>query len=293
MKKIRQSISIAVPRTVVWAAIINDKKYRLWASVFDPSSHFVGGWQQGDAIRFLGADEQGRQLGMAAEIAASEHLKFISIRIHGLVKGEDVDYDSEEARRWAPSYENYYLDAVTDQVTRFTVDTDTNDAYHAEFSELWTKALQKLKEVCENNLAPFASITVAADVQAPLDRVWMCWTAADCVKKWNHASDDWHCPAASNDLRLGGRFIYTMAARDGSVSFDFAGTYTEIIQGQSITSQLDDGRMLKVTFTAIGPGSTQVSERFEAENENALELQRSGWQAILDQFKKEAESSGN
>lgn len=289
MKKIHQSIVIAAPRHVVWAAIINDKKYRIWTQAFGPESHFVGGWQKGETIRFIGATDEGEQMGMMAEIAASDHLRHISIHILGLVKGLQVDYDSEEARQWAPAYEKYYLEPVTDQVTKFTVDVDTNDAFHEEFIELWEAALQKLKDVCEKNLAPFASITVTTDVQAPLEQVWARWTSAESVKKWNHASDDWHCPAASNDLRPGGRYVYTMAARDGSASFDFSGTYIDVIEGQSITSQLDDGRMLKVTFTATGPDSTHVTETFEAENENTLELQRSGWQAILDNFRIEAE----
>lgn len=293
MKKIQQSIVIQAPREFVWAAIINDKKYRLWTSAFNPTSHFAGGWQKGDKIRFIGTDDQGRQLGMAAEIAASDHLKFISIHILGLVSGDEVDYDSEDARQWAPSYENYHFESLTDQTTKFSVDVDTNDAYYDDMAKSWTLALQKLKEVCEKNLAPFASITVTTDVRAPLDQVWSCWTSVEHVKKWNHASDDWHCPAAVNDLRIGGRFIYTMAARDGSLSFDFAGTYTEVVQGERIVSQLDDGRMLKVDFTATGPDCTRVTETFEAENENTLDLQRSGWQAILDNFRKEAEATEN
>lgn len=286
MKKIQQSIEIKAPREVVWAAIINDNKYRIWTAAFDPSSHFVGGWQLGDKIKFLGSDDQGHQLGMAAEIAASDHLNFISIRILGLVDGDTVDYDSEEARQWAPAYENYHFEPVTDRVMRFSVDVDTNEEYFDRMSEDWSQALQKLKEVCENNLAPFAAITVSTDVQAPIDSVWSCWISADCVRKWNHASEDWHCPAASNDLRIGGRYVYTMAAVDGSVSFDFAGTYTEIVPGKRIVSQLDDGRMITVIFEPIAPNTTRVTETFEAENENSLELQRSGWQAILDNFKR-------
>ena len=228
---------------------------------------------------------------MVAEIAASDHLKFISIHHLGLISGDEVDYDSEEARQWAPAYENYYLEAVTDQTTKFSVDADVNEAFYESFTELWTEALQKLKEVCENNLSPLASITVTTEVQAPLDHVWQCWTSADCVRKWNHASDDWHCPAASNDLRVGGRYIYTMAARDGSMSFDFAGTYTEVLQGERITSQLDDGRMVWVTFEAVGPDLTRVVETFEAEHENTFDLQRDGWQAILDNFRLEVEKS--
>jgi len=286
MRKILQSIEINAPREVVWAAIINDHKYRLWTAAFEPTSHFVGGWQKGDKIKFLGSDDQGRQMGMAAEIAASDHLKFISIHILGLASGDTVDTDSEYARQWAPAFENYHFEAVTDQITKFSVDVDTNEDFFESMNESWTQALLKLKEVCENNLAPFAAITVSTDVQAPVDRVWSCWVSPDCVRKWNHASDDWYCPAAQNDLRAGGRFVYKMSAVDGSFAFDFAGTYTEIVPRQKIVSQLDDGRMIIVTFDQTGPDTTRVIETFEAENENSLELQRSGWQAILDNFKQ-------
>lgn len=139
-------------------------------------------------------------------------------------------------------------------------------------------------------MTQYTAITVTTEVQAPLDRVWSCWTMPDCVMQWNHASDDWHCPAASNDLRVGGRYVYTMAARDGSFSFDFAGTYTEIVQGERIISQLDDGRMINVSFETVSHDVTRVVETFDAEHENTFDLQRQGWQAILDNFKKEAEA---
>lgn len=225
-------------------------------------------------------------MGMAAEIAASDHLQFISIRMLGLVKNDVIDTDSEDAQQWAPAFENYHFETVTDQITKFSVDVDTNEDYFDSMNESWTQALLKLKEVCENNLAPFAAITVSTDVQASIDRVWSCWTKPDCVRKWNHASDDWHCPAAKNDLRVGGRYVYTMSAVDGSFAFDFAGTYTEIVPNQKIVSQMDDGRMISVTFEQLGSDNTRVIETFEAENENSLELQRDGWQAILENFKK-------
>ncbi|MBP7402043.1 MAG: SRPBCC domain-containing protein [Clostridia bacterium] len=157
-------------------------------------------------------------------------------------------------------------------------------------AEAWDLALLKLKEVCERNLAPFTPITLTIHVRVPLESAWACWNSAECVRKWNHASDDWHCPAAANDLRVGGRYVYTMAARDGSASFDFAGTYTEIVPGERITSQLDDGRMVRTVFEAVGPDRTRIVETFEAEHEYPLDRQREGWQAILDNFRKTMES---
>jgi len=106
---------------------------------------------------------------------------------------------------------------------------------------------------------------------------------------WNHASDDWHCPAASNDLRVGGRFVYTMAARDGSVSFDFEGTYDDVVLHARIAYTMPDGRRVVTTFTPAG-GGTHVRTDFDAETLHSEELQRQGWQSILDNFRRLAES---
>jgi uncharacterized protein YndB with AHSA1/START domain len=131
-------------------------------------------------------------------------------------------------------------------------------------------------------------ITVSARVEAPVDHVWKCFTGPEHITQWNAPSDDWHCPRAVNDLRVGGRFSSTMAARDGSASFDFAGTYTEVKQNERIAYTMDDGRKCEVTFTKDGDG-IMVSTAFDAETENPVEMQRGGWQAILDRFKAYAE----
>ena len=203
---------------------------------------------------------------------------------------DDVeDYTSEEAKKWAPTHENYRLEKLDDMLTRFSIESDIEEEYYEYFQGMWTSALEKLKQVCEENLAPFESITIETVVDAPLEGVWTYWTAPEHMVKWNFASEDWHCPKASNDLRAGGRFVSTMAALDGSMAFDFAGTYTEVVPMERIVNQLDDGRMMWVSFEALGSNQTRVVETFEAEDENTLELQRDGWQAILDNFKLAAE----
>lgn len=131
-------------------------------------------------------------------------------------------------------------------------------------------------------------ITVSALVAKPIAHVWQCWTGAEHIVHWNNASDDWHCPAAKNDLRVGGQFNFTMAARDASVSFDLVGTYTQVVPEQLIAYTIADGRKVEVHFAVDGAG-TKVTETFEAETENTAELQRGGWQAILDNFKAYAE----
>jgi len=131
-------------------------------------------------------------------------------------------------------------------------------------------------------------ITIETTVDAPLDEVWSAWTTPGDVRNWNFASDDWCCPAAASDFTVGGRFNYRMEARDGSAGFDLEGTFTAIEDRARIEFALDDDRKVSVTFTDTGRG-VRVSETFEAEDRHAAELQRQGWQAILDNFRKHVE----
>ena len=132
------------------------------------------------------------------------------------------------------------------------------------------------------------TIIIETTVNAPAGKVWEYWTGPEHITQWNHASDDWHSPHAENDVRKGGRFLFRMAAKDGSFSFDFTGTYGEVKPNQYLEYTMDDGRKANVHFTTIG-NQTRVVESFEAEDENSLEIQKGGWQAILDNFKKYAE----
>lgn len=133
-------------------------------------------------------------------------------------------------------------------------------------------------------------ITVESIINAPIGKVWECWTKPEHITKWNNASDDWHTPHAENDLRAGGSFVSRMEAKDGSMGFDFGGVYDAVIPNEYIEYTIGDGRKVKVTFSAQGD-STSVVESFEAENMNSVELQRGGWQAILNNFKKYVENN--
>jgi len=134
------------------------------------------------------------------------------------------------------------------------------------------------------------AITLKTLVNAPIEKVWKTWTTPEDIIKWNNASDDWHTPKATNDLRVGGKFVATMAAKDGSASFDFEGVYTNIQKHKLIEYTITDGRKVKITFLAQG-NETKVLETFEAEDINPIELQREGWQSILDNFKKYTEAT--
>lgn len=133
-------------------------------------------------------------------------------------------------------------------------------------------------------------ITVDTTVEAPLRQVWEYFTTPEHIMAWSQASEDWHTPRASNDLRVGGHFSYRMEAKDGSTGFDFNGTYDEIEPFESISYTIEGGRKVVIVFIETS-GQTHVTETFEAENENPIEVQRGGWQAILDSFKRYVESS--
>jgi len=132
-------------------------------------------------------------------------------------------------------------------------------------------------------------ITIETTVQAPATAVWSAWTEPEHIKQWCAASDDWHAPYAENDVRKDGRFKTTMAARDGSMQFDFSGQYTAIDEPRHIAYTMDDGRKVDVRFHEDG-SSTRIVQIFEPEQTNPVDFQKQGWQSILDNFKRYTES---
>ena len=127
-------------------------------------------------------------------------------------------------------------------------------------------------------------ISIEATIEAPISIVWDYWTKVEHVKNWNFASNDWHCPKAESELMIGGEFHYTMAAKDGSVEFDFWGTFTKIIDQSFIEIFLGDGREWNTQFEIDGD-CTKIIETFEPEEVNSIDLQKQGWQTILNNFK--------
>lgn len=133
------------------------------------------------------------------------------------------------------------------------------------------------------------NITVKAIVNAPVETVWNVWTSPEHIVKWNNASEDWHTLKVENDLRAGGKFLSRMEAKDGSFGFDFAGVYDEVKTNEVISYTLGDDRKVYISFTGNGD-TTTITETFDAETTNPIEMQKDGWQAILDNFKKYTES---
>lgn len=133
------------------------------------------------------------------------------------------------------------------------------------------------------------TITVETTIRAPMEEAWQFWTKPEHIVNWAFASDEWEAPAAENDVRTGGRFKTVMAAKDKSAAFDFTGTYTNVREHELIEYDMDDGRHVRVEFAQL-PEGVRVTETFEPETENTEDVQKSGWQAILDNFREYAES---
>ncbi len=134
------------------------------------------------------------------------------------------------------------------------------------------------------------TITIEATVNAPVEKVWELWSGPEHIVRWNNASEDWHTTRAENDLRVGGKFLSRMEAKDGSFGFDFGGVYDAVKTNEHIAYTLGDGRKVSVDFSKQG-NATKIVSTFEMENTNPEEMQRGGWQAILNNFKKYAESN--
>lgn len=139
------------------------------------------------------------------------------------------------------------------------------------------------------DLENMEKITVAAFVNAPIEKVWDAWTKPDHITKWNNANDDWHTTKATNDLRVGGKFSSRMEAKDVSMGFDFGGTYTELKNHKGIAYEMEDQRMVNIDFTPES-GGVRIVEVFDADSENPADMQRAGWQAILNNFKRYVEN---
>jgi uncharacterized protein YndB with AHSA1/START domain len=133
-------------------------------------------------------------------------------------------------------------------------------------------------------------VKVAATIDATIKKVWDAYTKPEHITKWNFAADDWQCPSASNDLRVGGKYAARMEAKDKSFGFDFEAIYDEVVDQKRLTYTMGDGRKATTTFENTG-GKTVVTTTFDAEGTNSIDMQRDGWQAILSNFKKYVEKS--
>lgn len=280
MQRVELTKKINAPRELLWEAIVDPDHYKVWTATFQEGSAFDGDWSKGSRIDFYLETEEGSKSGMISEIAESTWPEFISIRHLGLIKDGVIDTDSDEAKKWAPAYENYTFESIDDASSQFIVAFDVEEENKDMFVDMWEKALVAYADLCESLKDKPVTITLKQHSNASPEAVWTALTIPEHVKGWNFAHESWYCPEAKNELKPGGEYHYIMSARDGSASFDFWGTFDEVIESQKLTSHLGDGRSLDIRIIAK-PDGCLIEERFHAETENNLHLQRGGWAAIL------------
>jgi uncharacterized protein YndB with AHSA1/START domain len=153
-----------------------------------------------------------------------------------------------------------------------------------------TPILKREPQFPKNRLMSFSKITIQTILLASRKKAWEHYTLPEHIVNWNFASDDWHCPKASNDLVVGGKFSWRMEAKDGSFGFDFEGVFMEIVPLEKLKYVFMDEREAEISFSDL-PEGTLVQIVFDAENENSLELQQAGWQSIFDNYKSNTEKS--
>lgn len=280
MIRIQLERAFHVGPELLWELVVDPDHYRFWIEAFSEGSGFDGDWTKGSTIRFVSEDEDGIENGMLSEIVESQWPEFISIRHVGMVMNGVNDYDSPLAREWSPALENYRFIPKEDGTCIFAVEQDLPEEQAEEFKINWEKAFDRMAIRLETIAEVGKVITLCEKSLNRPEVIWEKLVTPEKVMSWNYASDDWHCPNAKNNVEIGGEFHYEMAAKDGSVSFDFWGMYTEIETAKRLYFVLGDGRTVRIDIFKK-PYGCLIEERFEAEQQNNLHLQRQGWQNIL------------
>ncbi len=281
MNNLQFSKEINAGADKVWFALWDDAHYRKWTTAFHEGSHYKTDWKEGGRIHFL--DPQGN--GMYSNITKNQPYEKMFFTHIGEIKNFEEQPLDEASQSWTNAEENYTLSENNGVTTlKVTLNVVEDERMIAMFAEAFPKGLAIVKESAENLM-----VIVSTTVDASVDKVWQVWTDPESIMKWNTASPDWHTTNAENDLREGGKFSSTMAAKDGSMSFDFWGNYTKIIPNELIEYTLGDGRKVSISFKNEN-GKVSITESFQPESQNTLELQRGGWQAIMNNFKQFVES---
>lgn len=281
IKKISFSTTIKASKEKVWDVLWNDETYKAWTSAFSQGSCAVSDWNEGSKILFL----DGKGSGMYSTIAKKITGEFMSFKHIGEVKDNVEQPLDEKTKIWSGSTEDYIL-KETEGATELTIEMDMMEDMLDYFNKTFPIALENVKKMAEAKTA----ITVEVLVNAAVEKVWEYWSKPAHIVQWCNASPDWHTPHAENDLQAGGKFSTRMEAKDGSFGFDFWGIYDEVKTNELITYTLGDERKVSIHFSSDG-NTTKIIEIFEAEDQNPVEMQREGWQAILDNFKNYTQAS--
>ncbi|HET8854878.1 MAG TPA: SRPBCC domain-containing protein [Salinimicrobium sp.] len=288
MKRKQYQSTLETSPEHLWEILWGNDTYPEWTSVFAEGSKAESDWQEGSRIKFLNADNEG----MIAVIEKRKEPEIMNFRHIGMIdKDGHEDLESEKVKAFAGASENYTLRKKNGK-TELTVEMDVDNEYEDYFDSTWPKVFEILRTLSSKSPGEMKaeSITVKTSINAPIDKVWEYWSKQEHVKNWNNASDDWHTPSAENDFRQEGKFSYRMESRDGKNGFDFEGIYDKIEHQKVISYTISDGRKVKVNFEEQG-NTTLVEEIFEPENTYPIEMQKEGWQNIMNNFKKYVEQN--
>ena len=263
----------------IWFALWEDYCYRQWTSVFCPGSYYEGELKEGEQILFLAPNGEG-MFSKVQTVVENEKMHFVHL---GELKDKQpkVDFD---AAPWNASREHYDIIPSDGGICVLRATVDVVDEYIDFMDKSFALGLQKVRDLSENFY-----IYNKIESEAPIEALWDSYTNPDKITNWNFANDDWRCPWAKVDLREGGSFSSRMEAKDGSFGFEFGGIYQKIETNKLLEYIMEDGRTVEVNFSRR-EGISEVIQKFMPENENSYYLQRDGWQAILNNFKKYTES---
>jgi len=263
---------IKAPAHHVWRVLWDEPSYQQWSSVLGDGSYTVSDWKKGSKIHFLTTTGDGIYAVIEEKIPG----KYMAFRHLGLIKNK-----VEQPASSMQPLESYALSQEGD-FTRLLIGIESEPARADFFLTSFPKALNEIAMLAEK----FRPVSLQVETLLPLmpSIVWKYWTLPEHITQWYFASADWCVPEAVNDLRLGGNFRIRMEAKDGSFGFDLQGVYTDIVPFQRIEYLLEDGRKV-ITLFENKAGKTHLIQLFDAENVYASDLQKSGWQSILDNFK--------
>lgn len=281
------SIHIPAPRNEVFQTVIGKETYPQWTEEFGPGSDVQGEWKQGETLRFTAPNANGSFDGMLSEVAQMRENEYIALHHMGMLRdGKEVTV-GEESMLWKDAHEIYTF-TESDHGTLFEVEVDIEEQWEDFFNDAWARALKRLQEVVIHGQS--SSVTVQTWIKAPIQKVWELYIKPEHMTGWNFASDDWECPSATVDLRVGGNFSARMQAKDGSFGFDFAATYTQVMEPTSLSYVMEDNRAVDINVQS-DEAHVHMTIRFDIEKENPRSMQRDGWQAILNNFKVYVERS--
>jgi len=269
------SIEIKATPEQVWFALWDEHYYRLWTSVFCEGSYLETDWVEGGKVHFLSPGGNG----MYSTITCNKAFEKMHFTHIGEIKNFEEQPITDEVKEWTGAYENYDLTDLGNS-TLLTASLNLSDEYSQFFDEAFPKGLEMVKQSAENLM-----VVIETEVLADIDKVWNFWTNPEYIVQWNHASQDWHTTKATNDLRVGGKFMSRMEAKDGSFGFDFEGEYTEVVLHKTIRYKLADDRKIDISFLPQEK-SVKIIEKFDHENEFPIHFQKAGWLSILLNFKK-------